>query len=67
MDTEDLMREILSKMCPYHGKHPNIELDSNWKLTVSACCNEFKEMMETIKSHFENKPDWVLVIPREKV
>lgn len=67
MDTEDLMREILSKMCPYHGKHPNITFDRNWKLTVSACCNEFKEMMETIKRNFENKPDRVFDLRREKL
>ena len=66
MDTEDLMREILSKLCPYHGKHPNILLDKDWKLTVSACCIEFKDMMEAIKKNFENKPDWILELQSEK-
>lgn len=65
MNTEDLMREILSKTCPYHGRHPNITLDKNWKLTVFACCDEFKEMMEMIKSNFENKPDFVLKSNKE--
>jgi hypothetical protein len=66
VDTEDLMREILSKLCPYHGKHPDVSLDKDWKLTVSACCIEFKDMMEAIKKNFENKPGWILELRREK-
>ena len=67
MDTEELMREILSKMCPYHGRHPNITLDKEWKLTVSACCNEFKEMIEAIKKNFENTSNWVLELQSGKL
>ena len=67
MDTEGLMREILSKICPYHGRHPNISLDKEWKLTVSACCIEFKEMMEAIKENFENKSNWVLELQSGKL
>ena len=55
VDTEDIIREILSKMCPFHGKHPDIEIDTNWKLKVSACCPEFKGMMESLHRDFENK------------
>ena len=67
MDTEGLMREILSKICPYHGRHPNISLDKEWKLRVSACCIEFKEMMEVIKKSFENKSNWVLELQSGKL
>jgi hypothetical protein len=50
-------REFL--LCPYHGKHPDISPDKDWKLTVSACCIEFKEIMEAIKKNFENKSNWI--------
>lgn len=67
MDTENLMREILSKMCSSHGKRPNITFDRNWKLNVSASFDEFKEMMAKKKGNFENKPDWVFDVRREKL
>ena len=61
MNTENIMREILSKMCSLHGKHPNIEITEDWKLTISACCNEFHEQMENIIKDFQETMNTVSV------
>jgi hypothetical protein len=45
---EDLIREILSKMCPSHGLHANIEIKQEWEITISACCEEFHELLGKI-------------------
>ena len=55
MNTENIMREILSKMCSLHGKHPNIEIGKDLKLKISACCHEFHEQMESIIKDFQKK------------
>ena len=47
-NTEDLIREILSKMCPLHGTHADIAIKQNWELTISACCGEFHELLGKI-------------------
>ena len=47
-NAEDLIREILSKMCPLHGTHANIEIKQEWEITISACCEEFHELLEKI-------------------
>jgi len=47
-NSEDLIREILSKMCSLHGTHANIAIKRGWELTVSACCEEFHELLRKI-------------------
>ncbi|MEP6951366.1 MAG: hypothetical protein ABI863_18900 [Ginsengibacter sp.] len=48
MNTEDLIREIISKMCPFHGKHPIVEIHEVGEMNVSACCDEFLEQIGKI-------------------
>ena len=55
MNTEDIIREILSKMCSPHGKHANVEINKDWQLSVSACCSEFREQMENIIKDFRKR------------
>lgn len=45
---EELIKEILSKLCPFHGLRANIEFDANWEITVSTCCGEFHELISKI-------------------
>ena len=55
LNTEDIIREILSKMCSLHGKHPNVEINKHLQLSVSACCEEFREQMENIIKDFRKR------------
>ena len=48
MSTEDLIREIISKQCPYHGKHPTIEIHEIGQMDISTCCEEFREQIGMI-------------------
>ena len=48
MNTEDLIREIVSKICPFHGKHPAVEIHETGQMNISACCEEFREQMGNI-------------------
>lgn len=48
MSTEELIREIISKICPFHGKHPTIELQETGQVNISACCEAFREQCLTI-------------------
>jgi hypothetical protein len=48
MNTEDLIREIVSKVCPFHGKHPVVEIREVGKMNISACCDEFLEQIGNI-------------------
>jgi hypothetical protein len=66
-DTEDLIREILSKVCPYHGYHAGLYLDKDWNITISAFCHEFEQMMSVLKNNFENAPGWVPNLHRIKI
>ena len=60
MNTEDVIREILSKICSLHGKHPGIEIEKDWQLNISACCPEFHEQMENIARDLQKKGDEIL-------
>jgi hypothetical protein len=62
MNTEDIIREILSKMCPLHGKHANVEIKKDWQLNISACCREFHEQMENIIKDFQKKGEDTLTV-----
>ena len=57
MNTEDIIREILSKMCSLHGKHANVEINKDNQLSVSACCYEFREQMENIIRDFQKREE----------
>ena len=55
MNTEDTIREILSKMCSLHGKHANVEINKDSQLSISACCREFREQLESIIKDFQKR------------
>jgi hypothetical protein len=48
MSTEELIREIISKKCPFHGKHPTVEIHEAGEMDISTCCEEFREHIGTI-------------------
>jgi hypothetical protein len=48
MNTEDLVREIMSKMCPFHGKYPVVEISEVGQMNISACCDEFHQQIGNI-------------------
>jgi hypothetical protein len=48
MSTEELIREILSKICSFHGKHPTVEIQAAGQLKISACCEEFRKQIGNI-------------------
>lgn len=48
MSTEEIIREVVSKVCPFHGKHANVQIHEAGKINISACCAEFHELMENI-------------------
>ena len=56
MSTEELIREIISKICPFHGKHPTVDIYDAGKINISACCKEFLEQMENIVKRELQKP-----------
>ena len=60
-NAEDLVREILSKVCPHHGLHANMELSQKGSLTILACCEEFHSLIEKIIYDFEQRPDKTIV------
>jgi hypothetical protein len=48
MSTEEIIREIISKMCPFHGLHPFVDIHEHGPINVSACCEEFHEYIRNI-------------------
>jgi hypothetical protein len=46
MSTENLIREILSKRCPYHGKHATVQIHSDLQMEITVCCKEFLQFIE---------------------
>lgn len=63
MNTEDIIREILSKMCSLHGKHANVEINKDNQLSISACCPEFQEQMENIIKDFQKREEDTSTVP----
>ena len=43
MTTEELIKEILNKACPIHGKHPTVELNEVGEVNIKVCCKQFHE------------------------
>jgi hypothetical protein len=52
MTKEELIREIVSKICPFHGKKPIINMREGTEFEISTCCNEFKGFLVNM---IENK------------
>jgi hypothetical protein len=52
-NAEDLIREILSKICPMHGTQGNIEIKQNGEITVSACCEDSHSLIKNIIYSFK--------------
>ena len=50
MSTEEVIREIVSKMCPFHGKHPTVEIHELGQLDIFACCDAFREQCVSIEN-----------------
>ena len=46
MSIEELVREIVSKICPFHGMHPKVTIPECGPVHVSACCEEFHQFIE---------------------
>ena len=43
-------------MCPFHGKHPTVEIHEAGQMNISACCEEFREQIENIVNGKLQKP-----------
>ena len=56
MSTEELIREIVSKKCPFQGKLPTVEIREPGQMNISACCEEFREQMGNIMDGELQKP-----------
>jgi len=46
MTTEELIKEILNKACPIHGKHPTVELNEVGEVNIKVCCKQFHEQIK---------------------
>lgn len=55
MTTEELIREMISKMCPFHGKKAIIVSHASGQIDISACCKEFQIFLETLKNDRSNR------------
>ena len=48
MTREELIREIVSKICPFHGKRATVNMHEAGEIEISACCKEFHVFLETL-------------------
>jgi len=48
MTTEELIVEILSKSCPFHGKHPTVKFNEAGEINIKVCCQEFHEHIKNM-------------------
>jgi len=48
MSTEEVIREVVSKSCPFHGKHATVKVLGTGQVSISACCAEFHRQMANI-------------------
>ena len=54
MTTEELIRETVSKICPFHGKKAAVKIQGTGQIEISACCKEFRKFLEAhIKHKFQ--------------
>jgi len=56
MSTEEVIREVVSKFCPFHGKHATVKLLDSGEIKISACCAEFHQQMANIVTGGCDKP-----------
>jgi hypothetical protein len=54
MVAENVIREIVSKMCRLHGRHPTVEINKEGQINISACCDEFREQMLIIENYMNS-------------
>jgi len=53
---EELIREMVSKLCPFHGKRAVVNLDKAGQIEIKACCKKFLEFQESlIKITFQQR------------
>jgi hypothetical protein len=58
MASEELTREIVSKICPFHGKRASVNMHEAGEIEISACCKEFHAFLETLsKNKFQKGSD----------
>jgi len=56
MGTEELIREVVSKVCPFHGKRAAVSVPANGRIQISACCDEFHHFLENqVKNKFQHE------------
>jgi hypothetical protein len=48
MSTEEVIREVVSKSCPFHGKHATVKVQGPGQISISTCCAEFHQQMANI-------------------
>ena len=48
MNTEQLIKEVISKACPFHGKRPIVGIHESGQIELSTCCKEFRKFLENI-------------------
>ena len=48
MSTEKIIKEIISKKCPFHGKGPIVGISEAGQIEISTCCMEFQQFLENI-------------------
>lgn len=53
--TEQLIQEILSKVCPIHGSHANIQIKEGWEINTITCCEDFDKLIDHIVNYFTKK------------
>jgi len=54
MSNEELVREIVSKLCPFHGTRATVNMHVTGEIEISACCKEFQIFLGTlIKNKFQ--------------
>jgi hypothetical protein len=56
MSPEELIREIISKICPFHGKHPIVEIHKAGGMDISVCCEEFRGQIARIVNGDSQNP-----------
>jgi hypothetical protein len=43
-------------VCPFHGKHAIVDIHETDQIDITACCQEFHELLENIISGNLEKP-----------
>jgi hypothetical protein len=52
MSPEELKNEIEKMICPWHMKHPTVEIGSEGELDIKTCCDKFNvQIFKSIDCH----------------